>query len=247
MAEPPAASSSAADSVEAKTGDVVAALNSAQIDTKDVSKNAQKKAAKQEKLAAQKANKSATNTTPEAAKASAKKAVNKPVAKKAQDPLISINASKDEDFPGWYQQVLTKGEMLDYYDVSGCYILKVLSTLLNIGAFTYLVQPASYFIWESIQEWFNKKIKAMGVKNCSFPLFVSQDVLEREKDHIEGFAAEVAWVTHASVQRTLPEPEIRLQADSKQWQYSLGKENRHSSYIGNCNVPLLCQMDKKSP
>lgn len=46
-------------------------------------------------------------------------------------------------------------------------------------------------------QWFNPRIKKMGVKNCSFPLFVSEDVLNREKDHIEGFAAEVAWVTHA--------------------------------------------------
>lgn len=63
------------------------------------------------------------------------------------------------------RQVLTKGEFLDYYDVSGCYILK----------------PASYFIWEEIQTWFNKKIKSIGVKNCAFPLFVSEDVLQREK------------------------------------------------------------------
>jgi len=46
-------------------------------------------------------------------------------------------------------------------------------------------------------QWFNVRIKKMGIKNCSFPLFVSEDVLNREKDHIEGFAAEVAWVTHA--------------------------------------------------
>lgn len=60
-----------------------------------------------------------------------------------------------------------------------------------------MTQPASYFIWEEIQDWFNARIKKIGVKNCSFPLFVSEDVLNREKDHIEGFAAEVAWVTHA--------------------------------------------------
>lgn len=64
-------------------------------------------------------------------------------------------------------------------------------------AFANPTQPASFFIWEEIQTWFNKKIKALGVKNCSFPMFVSQDVLEKEQSHIEGFAAEVAWVTHA--------------------------------------------------
>jgi len=48
-------------------------------------------------------------------------------------------------------------------------------------------------------DWFNKKIKAMGVQNASFPMFVSAKVLEREKDHVEGFSPEVAWVTRAYV------------------------------------------------
>lgn len=95
--------------------------------------------------------------------------------------LIGITADKNLDFPGWYQQILTKGEMLDYYDVSGCYIMR----------------PASYFIWEQIQDYFNMKIKSIGVQNSYFPMFVSAKVLEKEKDHIEGFAPEVAWVTRA--------------------------------------------------
>lgn len=95
--------------------------------------------------------------------------------------LIGITVDKALDFSGWYQQVLTKGEMLDYYDVSGCYILR----------------PPSYSIWEQIQRWFDDKIKGLGVQNAYFPMFVSSRVLEREKDHIEGFAPEVAWVTRA--------------------------------------------------
>jgi prolyl-tRNA synthetase len=95
-------------------------------------------------------------------------------------------------------QVLIKADMLDYYSVSGCYILK----------------PWSYSIWEVIQglkspvllqlsvlmsseEWFNIEIKELGVENSYFPMFVSAKVLEREKNHIEGFAPEVAWVTRA--------------------------------------------------
>ncbi|KAJ5102079.1 hypothetical protein NUU61_004301 [Penicillium alfredii] len=139
------------------------------------SKNAAKKAAKLAKMAADKADKAANKGV---GKQEAKKAPKKKVDGAA---LIGIDVSKEKDFPGWYQQVLTKGDMLDYYDLSGCFILK----------------PASFFIWEEIQQWFNTRIKKMGVKNCSFPLFVSEDVLKREKDHIEGFAAEVAWVTHA--------------------------------------------------
>ncbi|KAK9448706.1 uncharacterized protein V1518DRAFT_417979 [Limtongia smithiae] len=95
--------------------------------------------------------------------------------------LISITAPKEEDFPSWYQQVLTKGEMLEYYDVSGCYIMK----------------PGSYSVWEKIQAWFDSEIKALGVQNAYFPMFVSSRVLEKEKDHVEGFAPEVAWVTKA--------------------------------------------------
>ncbi|ODQ58517.1 hypothetical protein WICANDRAFT_34021 [Wickerhamomyces anomalus NRRL Y-366-8] len=95
--------------------------------------------------------------------------------------LIGVTVDKFLDFPGWYQQILTKGEMLEYYDVSGCYIMR----------------PASYAVWEQIQNYFDSKIKSIGVKNAYFPMFVSSRVLEKEKDHIEGFAPEVAWVTKA--------------------------------------------------
>lgn len=105
----------------------------------------------------------------------------KSAAKIEDAELIGITVRKDGDFPEWYQQVLRKGDMLDYYDVSGCYILK----------------PWSYTVWEAIQSFFDGEIKKLGVNNCYFPMFVSSDVLEREKDHIEGFAPEVAWVTRA--------------------------------------------------
>lgn len=106
--------------------DTTVAVDSGQVEPQEVSKSALKRAAKQEKLVAEKANKSATNTTKEAGRAEAKKAVNKAPKKKIEGAaLIGIDVSKEEDFSGWYQQVLIKGDMLDYYDVSGCYILKV--------------------------------------------------------------------------------------------------------------------------
>ena len=71
----------------------------------------------------------------------------------------------------WYKQVITKAEMIEYYDISGCYILR----------------PWSYSIWESIQTYFDAEIKKLGVKNAYFPVFVSKDKLEKEEDHIEGF------------------------------------------------------------
>ncbi|BFZ58924.1 ribose-phosphate pyrophosphokinase 1 [Savitreella phatthalungensis] len=104
--------------------------------------------------------------------------------------LIGITAEKSlSTFSDWYSQVLVKSDMLEYYDVSGCYILK----------------PWSYTIWERVQRWFDDEIKKLGVENASFPLFVSSRVLQKEKDHIEGFAPEVAWVTKAG-KNDLEEP-----------------------------------------
>ncbi|KAH7904385.1 hypothetical protein BJ138DRAFT_1166571, partial [Hygrophoropsis aurantiaca] len=118
---------------------------------------------------------------PTAAGAGKEKEKDKEEAKIEGAVQIAIGVKKEVDFSAWYQSVLLKADMLEYYSVSGCYILR----------------PWSYSIWEEIQAWFNQKIKAMGVQNASFPMFVSQKVLEREKDHIEGFSPEVAWVTRA--------------------------------------------------
>ncbi|KAF8169918.1 hypothetical protein K438DRAFT_1854963 [Mycena galopus ATCC 62051] len=118
---------------------------------------------------------------------SAPAAAAKPAPKEKEDAKIegavqiAIGVKKEVDFPQWYTNVLIKADMLDYYSVSGCYILK----------------PWSYSIWEEITQWFNAEIKELGVQNSYFPMFVSQKVLEREKDHIEGFSPEVAWVTRA--------------------------------------------------
>ncbi|KJH51090.1 proline--tRNA ligase [Dictyocaulus viviparus] len=94
---------------------------------------------------------------------------------------LGIEISKDENYSEWYGQVITKAEMIEYYDVSGCYVLR----------------PWSFAIWEAIQLWFDSAIKQLGVKNCYFPMFVSSSALEREKEHIADFAPEVAWVTRA--------------------------------------------------
>ncbi|KAH7986235.1 hypothetical protein HPB52_025115 [Rhipicephalus sanguineus] len=90
-----------------------------------------------------------------------------------------LEAKKEENLPDWYSQVITKAEMIEYYDVSGCYILR----------------PWAYSIWENIKEFLDARIKAIGVQNCYFPMFVSAQALEREKTHVADFAPEVAWVT----------------------------------------------------
>ena len=92
---------------------------------------------------------------------------------------LGLTVTKEGDFSRWYIEAITLSEMIDYSDISGCYILR----------------PWSYFIWEQIQTWFDQQIKELGVKNTYFPLFVSKHALETEKDHVAGFAPEVAWVT----------------------------------------------------
>ena len=67
--------------------------------------------------------------------------------------------------------------MIEYYDISGCYVLR----------------QWSYGIWETISRWFDDKIKAMGFENCYFPMFVSAAALEKEKEHVQDFAPEVRW------------------------------------------------------
>uniref|UniRef100_A0A673WS78 Bifunctional glutamate/proline--tRNA ligase n=1 Tax=Salmo trutta TaxID=8032 RepID=A0A673WS78_SALTR len=94
---------------------------------------------------------------------------------------LGLEAKKEENLSDWYSQVITKAEMIEYYDVSGCYVLR----------------PWSYSIWESIKEFFDREIKKLGVENCYFPMFVSQAALEKEKSHIADFAPEVAWVTRS--------------------------------------------------
>ncbi|KAM9824865.1 bifunctional glutamate/proline--tRNA ligase isoform X1 [Syngnathus typhle] len=94
---------------------------------------------------------------------------------------LGLEAKKEENLADWYSQVITKAEMIEYYDVSGCYVLR----------------PWSFAIWEAIKEFFDREIKKLGVENCYFPMFVSQAALEKEKSHIADFAPEVAWVTRS--------------------------------------------------
>ncbi|KAG7390299.1 hypothetical protein PHYBOEH_007053 [Phytophthora boehmeriae] len=118
----------------------------------------------------------------EAAKPAAKapKAPKKEVKKVTEQKTNEgMSVTKKDNFADWYTDAITKSGMIDYYDVSGCYILR----------------PYSYEIWERVQQFLDKNLKAIGVKNCYFPMFVTKEKLQKEKDHLEGFAPEVAWVT----------------------------------------------------
>tara|TARA_Y100000310_G_scaffold242934_1_gene247213 strand:+ start:9185 stop:10627 length:1443 start_codon:yes stop_codon:yes gene_type:complete len=91
-----------------------------------------------------------------------------------------ITAKKEEDFSEWYTQVIQKADLADYTSVSGCIVYK----------------PGSYTIWENIKDITDKRFKAIGIQNCYFPLFIPESLLQKEAQHIEHFAPEVAWVTH---------------------------------------------------
>jgi len=90
-------------------------------------------------------------------------------------------ANIDEDFAQWYTDIVLKAELADYTDTKGC----------------IAIRPYGYAIWENIQNYTDKKFKETGVKNTSFPMLIPESLLQKEKDHVEGFAPEVAWVTEA--------------------------------------------------
>ncbi|MBI5803143.1 proline--tRNA ligase [Candidatus Pacearchaeota archaeon] len=92
-----------------------------------------------------------------------------------------ITAKKDENFSEWYTQLILKSDLADYSSVSGCIVFK----------------PLSYAIWENVQKVVDKEFKKIGIKNVYFPLLIPESVLSKEKQHVEGFTPEVAWVTQA--------------------------------------------------
>ena len=94
--------------------------------------------------------------------------------------FVEAITSRDEDFAQWYTDVVSKAALCDYTDVKGCMV--------------YL--PNGYAIWEKMQADLDKRFKETGVENVYLPMLIPENLLQKEKDHIEGFAPEVAWVTH---------------------------------------------------
>ena len=102
----------------------------------------------------------------------------------AQDKKVEQITSMEDDFAQWYTDVVKKAELCDYASVKGCMVIK----------------PAGYAIWENIQHELDRRFKETGVQNVYMPLFIPESLLEKEKDHVEGFAPEVAWVTHGGLE-----------------------------------------------
>ena len=97
--------------------------------------------------------------------------------------LVEAITSMEENFAQWYTDVVKKAELIDYSSVKGCMIIK----------------PDGYAIWENIQKELDARFKETGVENVYMPMFIPESLLNKEKDHVEGFAPEVAWVTHGGL------------------------------------------------
>ena len=97
--------------------------------------------------------------------------------------FVEAITSMDVDFAQWYTDVVKKAELMGYSSVKGCMIFK----------------PAGYAIWENIKAELDKRFKETGVENVYMPMFIPESLLQREKDHVEGFAPEVAWVTYGGL------------------------------------------------
>ncbi len=94
--------------------------------------------------------------------------------------LVAAITDMEQDFPQWYTDVVKKAELTDYSSVKGCMIIK----------------PYGYAIWELLQKQLDERFKETGHENVYMPMFIPESLLQKEKDHVEGFAPEVAWVTH---------------------------------------------------
>lgn len=106
------------------------------------------------------------------------------MSKEKDKKLVEAITSMDEDFAQWYTDVVKKAELVDYASVRGCMVIR----------------PYGYAIWENIQKNLDAMFKETGHENVYMPMFIPESLLQKEADHVEGFAPEVAWVTHGGNQ-----------------------------------------------
>lgn len=103
----------------------------------------------------------------------------------AKEKMVDSITSMDEDFAKWYTDICKKAELVEYTSVKGCLVIR----------------PYGYAIWENIQKILDRMFKETGHENVCMPMFIPESLLEKEKDHVEGFAPEVAWVTHGGSEK----------------------------------------------
>lgn len=102
-----------------------------------------------------------------------------------QKKMVEEITSMDVDFAQWYTDVVKKAELCEYTSVKGCMVIR----------------PYGFAIWENIQRILDGMFKATGHENVCMPMFIPEGLLNKEKDHVEGFAPEVAWVTHGGSEK----------------------------------------------
>lgn len=102
-----------------------------------------------------------------------------------QKKMVDDITSMDEDFAKWYTDVCKKAELIEYTSVKGCMVIR----------------PYGYAIWENIQRILDGMFKETGVENVCMPMFIPESLLQKEKDHVEGFAPECAWVTYGGSEK----------------------------------------------
>ena len=95
--------------------------------------------------------------------------------------MVEDITSMDVDFAQWYTDIVKKAELIEYTSVKGCMVIR----------------PYGYAIWENIQKILDKMFKDLGHENVCMPMFIPESLLNKEKDHVEGFAPEVAWVRNS--------------------------------------------------
>lgn len=107
------------------------------------------------------------------------------MAKKENNKKVEAITSMDEDFAKWYTDICKKAELIEYTSVKGCMVIR----------------PYGYAIWENIQHILDTRFKELGHENVCMPMFIPESLLQKEKDHVEGFAPEVAWVTYGGSEK----------------------------------------------
>ena len=104
---------------------------------------------------------------------------------KNNQKMVDAITSMDEDFAQWYTDIVKKAELSSYTSVKGCMVIR----------------PYGYAIWEQMQHILDETFKETGHENVCMPMFIPESLLQKEKDHVEGFAPEVAWVTHGGSEK----------------------------------------------
>ncbi len=103
----------------------------------------------------------------------------------SNEKMVRDITAMDEDFAKWYTDIVKKAELIEYTSVKGCMVIR----------------PYGYAIWENMQRILDGMFKETGHENVCMPMFIPESLLQKEKDHVEGFAPEVAWVTHGGSEK----------------------------------------------